>query len=696
MARSIRTALRNIPELGKYALVLLTVVFIAFLFPNVVRFGYQYEQGAVWGYEDLYAPYDFPVRKSEAEIQAETAQLQSEIAPCYVMDPQIAREQKAVFEQAFQQQLTTYQTDVQFGDVVRNQKKYLDYGMGLLDRLFKQGVIEPTPEHLSSGPNLVINVIRGNTTQRQTLQSLLDMDKAQSFITDSLPYSRLAIAEFLLPILPDAVIPNLFYDDSLTQRFRAEQMSSFVAYRGIVLKNELIVSEGQIITEEVYQKLNSFEEAYQAETVGDRSVWMVLAGYLILTSLIIGIFVVYLRMFARPIFDNFSWLVFILMWLLGYSYLVYAVEQTDVISLYIIPFSIAPIVTRILYSDRLALFTHLVVVMLATFLSSMGFEFALLQLLAGVVAIAAQPDGRDWSKLFRALIFMFLTFSVGYLGISFVETGTLVAGDGIFFAWIFLSVFLTLLAYPLVPLLGRIFRFTSDVQLMELSDLNRPLLKELAVKAPGTLQHSLQVAHLAESAAEAIGANALLVKVGAFYHDIGKTANPEYFIENQTASNPHENEDCLESAEIIIKHVTEGYKMAKKAHLPEVINEFILTHHGTTRVEYFYRNYLNRNPEGEEMESRFRYPGPRPKTKEQAILMLADSLEAASKSLKSPTDKDIDDLVEKIIAGKIGMGQLEESELSFEDLAVCREVFKSRLRSMYHVRIKYPEAKKKN
>ncbi|MBK8492274.1 MAG: HDIG domain-containing protein [Saprospirales bacterium] len=691
MTQLVRTALRKVPEIGKFTLIILTILFIAFLFPHGVRFGYQYEVGAVWGYKDLYAPFDFPVLKSEAEIRTETAQAQREIAPCYVLDPQVVRDQKMVFEEAFQQQLSAYKGDPQFGDVVRNARKYLDYGTGLLDRLYAQGIIELTPEHRSSEPNMVINVIKGNTTQRQTLQSLLTPEKAQSVITDSLPYSRLSIAEFLLPILPDAIIPNLFFDDTLTQRFRIDQMSGFVAYRGIVQKNELIVGEGQIITEETYQKLRSYEEAYQEETVGDRSVWTVLAGYLLLTSLIIGIFVVYLRVYAKPIFKNFRWLVFILMWLLGYSYLVYAVEQTDVISLYLIPFCIAPIVTKILYTDRLAIFTHLVVVLLSSFLSSMGFEFALLQIMVGIVAVMTNPDGRDWSKLFRSLIFVYVTYSVGFVGLSLVERGTLIAEDRFFFGWIFLNVFLTMLAYPMVPLLERIFGFTSSVSLSELSDLNRPLLRELAIKAPGTLQHSLQVGHLGEAAATAVGADALLVKVGALYHDIGKTANPAYFIENQTHSNPHEKEDLLESAQIIIRHVTEGLQMAKKARLPEVVAEFIATHHGTTRVEYFYRLFLQDNPDGAEMEAKFQYPGPRPKTREQTILMLADSLEASSKSLKNPTGKDIDELVEKIISGKIAKGQLEESQLSFEELKVCKAVFQSRLRSMYHVRIEYPK-----
>jgi cyclic-di-AMP phosphodiesterase PgpH len=227
---------------------------------------------------------------------------------------------------------------------------------------------------------------------------------------------------------------------------------------------------------------------------------------------------------------------------------------------------------------------------------------------------------------------------------------------------------------------------------MELSDLNRPLLRQLAEKAPGTLQHSLQVGHLAEAAANAIGADSLLIKVGALYHDIGKTVNPEYFIENQTQGNPHEDQDYLESARIIIRHVSEGAQMAKKAGLPDMVSDFITTHHGTTRVEFFFRHYLRDDPSAKDIESEFRYPGPLPETREQTILMLADSLEASSKSIKNPTGKDIDELVDKIIDGKIAMGQFAHSQLSFGELETCRAVFKARLRSINHVRIEYPEA----
>lgn len=292
------------------------------------------------------------------------------------------------------------------------------------------------------------------------------------------------------------------------------------------------------------------------------------------------------------------------------------------------------------------------------------------------------------------MVFIFVIYAVAFLGFSLVQDGTLHTVNWQVYNWLFINVFLTLLAYPLIPLLERMFGFTSAISLIELSDMNRPLLRELALKAPGTWQHSLQVANLAEAAANDIGADPLLVRVAALYHDVGKMLYPEYFIENQNGYNPHEGISNLESAKMIISHVEEGEKLAKKYRLPRVLIDFINTHHGTTRVEYFYRKHLEENPDSEVDESLFRYKGPRPWTKEQTILMIADSLEAACKSLKNPTGKDIDELIEKIIAGKIASRQLEDSKLTFLELDRSKRIFKQLLRSIYHVRVEYPEDKK--
>ncbi|MBR9921107.1 MAG: HDIG domain-containing protein [Bacteroidetes bacterium] len=693
MLSRLQSSVGSLSNVGKYGLVLVTVVFISLLFPEQVRFRYQYKVDGMWPYEDLYAPFDFAIKKSEAEIQEEEASLLSDLAPFYTFDSQVARRQKMAFEKAFQDQLQLASGNDQFKDVERNTEKYLKYGRSMLDRLFERGILGLDESHKEKGPDFVINVVRGNTVQRKTLQSLMGAEEARELITDSLPYSKLYVAEFLLPILPESVEPNLLFSDSLTNLYRVEQLQGLVTSKGMINEGDLIISRGSRITPDVYEVLRSYEEAYLERTGGRGVYWQVFFGFFLLTGLILGVFAVYLQYYAPEVFNRFKPLVFVLMWLVVYSYLVFAVESTESLSSYIIPFCIVPIVVKIFYSDRLAFFTHIVVILVASFLSSLGYEFTVVQILAGIVAVMSNPDARDWSKFFRSMLYIFLTYSLAYVGLVFMQEGQLEWDDSSYFIWIFLNVFLTLLAFPLVPLLERLFGFTSSISLVELSDMNRPLLRDLALKAPGTLQHSLQVANLSEAAARLIDADALLVRVAALYHDIGKMNNPEYFIENQSGENPHNKLEELESARIIIDHVIDGEALAKKHRLPKILIDFIRTHHGTTRTEYFYRTYIQKHPDKESDEPKFRYPGPKPKTKEETILMLADSLEASSKSLRSPTGQDIDELVEKIIAGKITRGQLHESEMTFEELEISKTVFKKLLRSINHVRVEYPDEK---
>jgi putative nucleotidyltransferase with HDIG domain len=558
MNMNLKTTLDRLPNIGKYGLVLLSVVAISFLFPDSVRFQYEFEEGERWTYEDLYAPYTFPIRKTQDEIEQERAQIESEFAPYYVLNTDVAREQKQKFEEVFKEQVEGVKDDPQFRDVVRNPRRYQQYGNEVLDKLFNRGIIQLANDHRNRDNNFVINIVRGNTTQKRTLQTVLDIEKARDQITDSLFYSKLYVAEFLLPILPEIIVPNLLYSDSLSNKFRQELRNSLLTSKGVVRKNDLIVKQGQPVTGDVYQKLLSFQYEY-VDKSGDRnSLISVFIGYFILTSLIVGVLILYIQFYSADIFRKFSRLIFILMWMVVYSYLVFAVESTASLSAYIIPFCIVPIVIRTFYSDQVAFFTHIVVVLIASFLSSLGYEFTILQILAGIIAVMSNPDARDWSKFFRSMVYIYLTYTLAYLGLALMQKGVIDMQDSRFFFWILLNVFLTLLAYPLIPLLERVFGFTSSFSLMELSDMNRPLLQELAFKAPGTLQHSLQVANLSEAAAYKIGADPLLVKVAALYHDIGKTLNPEYFIENQSGENPHNDLGPMESARIIIEHVTEG------------------------------------------------------------------------------------------------------------------------------------------
>ncbi|MEN0003770.1 MAG: HDIG domain-containing metalloprotein [Bacteroidota bacterium] len=688
-----RKTLGQLPGVFRLLLVLGVIAFISFLFPNHIRFKYDFEKGQRWNYDDLEAPFDFAIRKTEETLAEERQKLDQEFSPFYEVDPTVVKTQTTAFEEGFAQQIDMVKQSGQFRDVLLNPNKYKAYGQQFLLRIYDRGVINLQESHSDKSEQFVVNLVNGNSTRQATLEYLLTARSAQELLRDSLPYSRLAEPEFLYPLLENAIQPNIQFNASLTQKELERVLANVSTSQGMVRKGELIVPKGGIVTGNIYQKLISFRDQYREEVTADRSDIGVFAGYFILTSLIVGVFMFYLYLFAKPIFQRSMKLIFILMWLVVYSYLVFVVEKADVLSAYMIPFCIVPIVIKTFYNERLALFTHIVVVLIASFLSSLGYEFTFLQILAGIVVLLSDVDTRDWSRFFRSMLYIFLTYALAYFGLSLIEEGKISTIDWSVYTWIFLNVFLTLLAYPLIPLLERFFGFTSSISLVELSDMNRPLLRQLSLKAPGTFQHSLQVANMAEVAARRINADPLLVKVAALYHDIGKTQNPNYFIENQSGKNPHEELTFLESAKIIIGHVTEGVKMAKKQRLPAVLVKFIETHHGTTRAEYFYRSYLKEHPEKEIDESLFRYPGPKPNTKEETILMLADSIEAACKSLKNPTGQELDAFIDKIIAGKITQGQLDDSQMSFQELEYCKEEFKGIMRSVHHVRIEYPEEK---
>lgn len=667
------------------------IIFISFLFPTHTRFKYSYEQGQIWNYEDLVAPFDFAIKKPEKVLNAEIKTLMADFSPFYRLNDSISVLSLRKFDSRFSRQLKDLEKG-QFSDVRRNPQVYRNFGLQYLQNSYQRGVIELDQNHRTENKNFVVHILKGSTSQEKTLSNLFTSSNAITSISDTLQKSGLPDADFLYAILSECISPNIFYDKLNSEQARNEMINGVVKFSGMVRKGELVVPRFGLVSEMVHLKLESLKEHYEREII-QRSSGIYL-GYFVLTGLVIGLFAGFLFLFCRPLFENWYELVFLFGWFPLFAYLVYIITRIDALSVYIIPFGIVPILVKTFYDKWMALFTHLMIVLLATFLSSSGFEFAFLQLLIGVVILLTNVDTRDWNQYFFTIFYIFVAYCLGFVGLSLVQQGRFQGIDLSMFNWIFLSTFLTLLANPLIPLLERLFGFTSSMALAELSDLNRPLLQQLALQAPGTLQHSLQVANLAEAAARRIGANHLLVRVAALYHDIGKTLQPEYFIENQGSTNPHNTLPYRESARIIINHVTQGVELAKQYRLPKILIDFILTHHGTTMVEYFYRKEVAINPETEVSEADFSYPGPKPRTKEESILMLADSIEAAAKAtLKNPSPQDIKALIERIIAGKLSHAQLEDSALTFSDLEKCKVVFLQILRSVYHSRIEYPAEK---
>ncbi len=457
----------------------------------------------------------------------------------------------------------------------------------------------------------------------------------------------------------------------------------------IIPTGTTIISTGDVVT---VDRLDLIERAKQKAAIFSFADFTLISflGYLLLILLIIGALILYLQFNHPTVFQGLNNLGFILLFPAIIALLVYFLEGNGM-SIYLIPFCVVPIIIMNFFDERLALFVHIVVVLIASFMSVLDYEFTFIEILAGIVTVLFVSETRYWNQFFKAILIIFATYILGYLGLSLINAEDFSGIDWKPFVFFVVSTVMTLLAYPFIPLIEKMFGFTSSITLAELTDMNSPLIKELSINAQGTLQHSLQVSNLAEAATEKIGGNSLLVKAAALYHDIGKLHDPQAFIENNKGHNPHDHLTNFESARKIIDHVIKGEEMAKKAKLPKLLTDFIMTHHGTTRVEYFYRNQLKEQPDREFDESLFRYPGPKPKSKEQTILMIADSLEAASKSLKSPTGQDIDQLVDNIVSYKMKEGQLDESELTFHELEECTVVFKSLLRSINHVRVEYPD-----
>jgi len=565
--------------------------------------------------------------------------------------------------------------------------RYLNFGKAILTDIYDTGIGKLAHENSDQ-----LYVVKGNVIEPWADNERLSMEDVHTIVRNKLGSSDLKDTTLLSALLTQQLHPNILYDDTLSAKFLQRDLDKVAEFEGKVQEGDVIIKNGDPITNEARAKLLSYDEQFKTRDEGKSRRLSTFIGYLLLTTLIIVFFLLYVRFVDKEVFSKFSNVVFMLMWIVLFSYLVHLAETTDAFSVYMIPFCIVPIVIKNFFNSRIAFFIHVIIILIVSFLSSMGYEFTFIMITAGIAIILSNVNTRYWNKFFVSILYLLGTFLVASLGLTLIKGGAINELDFGQFGAFGINALLTLLAYPFVPLLERVFGYTSDVRLLELGDLNRPLLKEMSMKAPGTLQHSLQVSNLSEAAANAIGANSTLIKVAALYHDIGKMNEPFFFIENQrSGENPHDHTSNKESAQKIIEHVTEGVVMAKKAGLPKVLIDFILTHHGKTRVEYFYRQEVNSNPDTTVDEADFMYPGPDPRTKEETILMLADSIEAASKSLSEHTFENVQSLIDSIIKHKMSNGHLDESDLSLAELEKCRKVFVDMICNIHHVRIKYPD-----
>jgi len=669
--------------LARFAMFLGTIAFISWLYPTSTQFKYQFEVGKPWIYEDLISPTDFPIYKTQDQINSEQEEIISQMHPFYKKDTTVEIKAERIAKSNLNRLLADTTLQLKLSD--------RDEILQNLAEVYHIGIVQLDALHTEFGLDDILFVLHNQTSYRRKVSEFYTLKSA----FDEIIPPDISHRPQLIKVFENILVPNIQYDQSTTELQEKDNLSTIQLTEGGVQLGQKIIEKGAIVDKRTNRILESMKRSYGEQLGKNYDSRLVYLGYLIITALIMSLLWVYLKQFQPGVTSNTRKLVFVLLLISLFAYLTYYALSVNLPSIYLVPYCVIPIILRTFFGNRLAFFVSVIVLLLVLFITPYGKEFFFLHIGACLVSILANVNAYYWSRFFLASFYIFVAYAISYLGISLVQEGDFNSINYTEIGWFGINVILTLLAYPLIPIFEKLFGFVSDITLVELGDVNKPLLKELQLEAPGTFQHSVQVGNLAEAAANEIKVNPLLVKVASLYHDVGKVKNPLYYIENQnTDFNPHENLSYEESAEIIIDHVIAGIEMAKKNRLPDLLIDFIRTHHGTTRVEYFYRKYKEEHPDEEVDETKFKYPGPLPYSKETAIVMMADSVEASCKSLQNPSGDDISDLVDKVIKHKMDEGQFSNSDLTFKEIDQIKRVFKKMLKSIYHIRIAYPEKKK--
>lgn len=681
--------IRNNHEgIQRILLFFVTGVLIVFLLPKEGKFKYEYQKGSPWSHEDLVAPFDFAIAKPKEELDAELKQLRDKAKTYLRIDESGAAKAKTDFKVRFTEAFNAAKNKP------KAQKKldeHLRRGESILNKLYQKGILRRSDELEGMDMDRLVFILNGNTATEISLNQFYTVQSAYEKIRTELNDELGIDQELMSKVLTETLVQNVFYDEATTKRVLDEAIASVSTTRGMIPKGLIVIGRGDMVDGEKRQILESLKNEYQAKLGSSKSYYLIMLGQFIMVFLVLIMFYVFMVKYRTDMSQNNWQVTFLLMLILGMVFTASMVQRIENVNLYIVPFCLLPVIVRSFFDSRIALFAHIVMLIIVGFDAPNGFEFMFLQLIAGIIAIFSLLSLQNRSQLFISMFIVFFTYAASYFSIAIMQEGDIQNIDLNMFVWFAGSVGFTLLAYPLIYLFEKIFGFISDVTLLELNNTNHKLLRQMASEAPGTFQHSLQVASLAETAIYEIGGNALLIRTAALYHDIGKLYAPMHFIENQvTGVNPHDDLSFEESARIIINHVIKGVELAKENKLPEQLIDFIRTHHGTSTVQYFYRSYLQNFPEGELDKGHFSYPGPKPFTKEMAVLMMADSVEASSRSLNEFTNESVGKLVDQIIDRQFNEGQFDNANITLRDIAEVRAIFKKKLMNIYHVRIEYP------
>jgi putative nucleotidyltransferase with HDIG domain len=666
----------------RVSLIIVAVTIIVWLMPRSSHSNYKIEKGKPWIYGDLKAPFDFPIYKSDEAVKAERDSLMSQYEPYYIYNKEVAGMQLRQFAKDYSNGIPGLPDD------------YISIISNRLRTLYTQGIMSNADySKLHKDTSQMIRIVNGKNAVSASITKVNSVVSAyeQIFLDNALASKRDLLRKCNLN---DYISPNLTYDKARSEESLSDLQNSIPLASGVVQRGQKIIERGDIVDNKTYDILMSFKKETERLEENEPQISLTIMGQILLVSILITCFSVFLTLFRKDYFENFRSTAMLYALIILFIVIASMMVKHSFLHVYIVPFAMVPIFIRVFMDSRTAFMAHMTMILICASFLQYPLEFIAVETVAGLVTIFSLRELSSRSQLFWTAVLVTLAASLTNLSLDWIKNNDLTVISSTEYNYLVVNGILLFCSYPLLYLIEKAFGFTSNITLIELSDMNKSLLRKMSEVAPGTFQHSIQVGNLAAEIANKIGAKSQLVRTGALYHDIGKIVNPIYFTENQSGVNPHEKMGSIDSAQMIISHVTEGIKLAEKYNLPNIIKDFITTHHGQGKTKYFYIQYKNAHPNDVIDDLLFTYPGPNPFTKEQAVLMMADTVEAASRSLPDYTEKSIRELVEKLIDAQVAEGYFKECPITFRDIAYAKTVLIEKLKTIYHTRLSYPELKK--
>ena len=670
--------------LYKCLIFVVTVSIISYFMPKEGKFNYDFELDTPWKYGLLQASFDFPIHKSEQQIQKEQDSLLVLYQPYFDVDKNVEKNMLLKLREDYNQHL---KHSLPSSDYIRHIERTLKH-------IYEKGVLSVQDAQLLSEDSIqTILLVDKNVATSQPVDRLYSVKGAYEHLlnADTLHYNKRILQACNLD---NYLTSNINYDLEKSEASLQELLSTVSPAKGVVQNGQKIVDRGEIIDQQTYDILNSLRHAWEKRSDTVQEIHLTFIGQTLLVSVLILCFMIFLELFRKEYYQRKRSVLLLFALIVFFPVILSIMVEENLSNVYVVPLAMIPIIIGIFLDSRTAFMAHTTIILICSIFLRYPHQFIILQMAAGMTAIYSLRELSQRSQLLRTALIVVISYTILYLAFELIQEDDLTKLNTRMYIYFVINGILLLFVYPLLFILEKTFGFTSNVTLVELSNINNKLLRQMSEVVPGTFQHSLQMANLAAEAANKIGANSQLVRTGALYHDIGKMVNPAFFTENQTNVNPHKNLSYEQSAQVIINHITDGIKLAEKHQLPKVIKDFIRTHHGKGTAKYFYISYKNEHPDEEIDIEKFSYPGPNPFTKEQAILMMADAVEAASRSLSEYTEESIGTLIEKIIDGQVSEGYFKECPITFKDIATVKALFKEKLKTVYHTRITYPELKK--